>query len=353
MGISGNIVQTVLRFAADRRLWPRQAEMAYDGERAAEIVAAEPEREFVLPVELARNQRQIDGDGLKSIEQSIKKNYHTGWRSESNYSKAGYEADLQAHVYKRLEGDRSTIIPWIANSEPLNAKRILEVGCGTGSSTVALAEQGARVTAIDIDKGALSVAQDRSKIYAVKVEFCLLSANCILDRFGADAFDIVIYFACLEHMTISERLASLRQGWEALCGGGLFIIIETPNRLWHYDSHTSMLPFFHWLPDELAFQYTKFSSRENFCEIYRDYDDENSRLHFLRRGSGMSFHELDLAIMPARELNVISSLSGLHWMQSHSNELGRRYKSLLMSLYPGLHEGFFDEYLYLIIAKNQ
>ncbi len=308
---------------------------------------------FPTPSHLSNNQIQIDRDGMEIIEESIKKNYHTGWRSESNYSKEMYENDLNAHLYRRLESDRSMVVPWLDNATTLQDKRILEIGCGTGSSTVALAEQGAKVTGIDIDEGALSVAKDRSRVYGVEAEYKALNADQIMDAFGADAFDIVIFFACLEHMTIPERLTSLRHAWEMLSNEGLLVIVETPNRLWYFDGHTSQLPFFNWLPDELAFRYSKFSPRNNFRELYREYYAD-SREHFLKRGRGMSFHELEMAICPAQDLNVISSLStyeGIRYKLRRS-KLERRYKSLLMKIYPNIHEGFFGNSLYLILGKK-
>lgn len=167
-----------------------------------------------------------------------------------------------------------------------------------------------------------------------------------------NTFDLVIFFASLEHMALNERLTALSQAWKVLVAGGMFIITETPNRLWYLDSHTSLLPFFHWLPDELAFHYSKFSARENFRELYRELTKE-SELQFLRQGRGVSFHELDVAIRPIQELKVASSLSTFYGMRRKltRSRLQRRYKSLLMKLCPNIHEAFFDEYLDLAIEK--
>jgi 2-polyprenyl-3-methyl-5-hydroxy-6-metoxy-1,4-benzoquinol methylase len=260
---------------------------------------------FPTPARLQNNQIQIDREGLNRIEQSIKKNYHTGWRSESCYSKEMYEYDLHAHRSGRVEIDRRTVVPWLDSARALRDMRVLEIGCGTASSTVAIAEQGAHVTGIDIDEGALAVAKDRLNVFGVQAECRILNANEMKDTFGANAFDMIIFFACLEHMTIAERITSLRDAWEMLPASGLMVIVETPNRLWFFDDHTSKLPFFHWLPDDLAFQYSRFSSRDNFCELYREENAE-SKDHFLRRGRGMSFHEVEMAICPAQNLNVIS-----------------------------------------------
>jgi 2-polyprenyl-3-methyl-5-hydroxy-6-metoxy-1,4-benzoquinol methylase len=307
---------------------------------------------FPIPSHLSKNQIQIDKDGLHAIKKSIRENYHTGWRSESNYSKNMYERDLSAHLYGRLESDRRTIVPWLDNASTLYCKRILEIGCGTGSLTVALTEQGAKVTGIDIDEGALSVANDRLKTYGLEVEFGVLNAVEISNTFGANAFDVIIFSACLEHMTIAERLTSLRNAWKMLPTGGLLVVMETPNRLWYFDGHTSWLPFFYWLPNELAFQYSSFSSRENFRELYREYN-ATAKEHFLRRGRGVSFHEFDIAIEPAKNLKVVSSLSTFRGIRGKlkKTRLDRQYKSILMGIYPNIHEGFFDDTLYLIIKK--
>lgn len=216
-----------------------------------------------------------------------------------------------------------------------------------------LAEQGAKLTGIDIDAGALLVAKERAKIYGVDAEFRVLNAQDISSSFNITKFDILIFFACLEHMTLAERLSSLRMAWEMLPSGGLLIVVETPNRLWYFDNHTSKLPFFHWLPNELAFVYSKFSPRENFRELYKDYN-ATSKEHFLRRGRGMSFHEFDIAIGQTTNLKVISSLStfeGIRYKLKKSR-LDRQYKSILMGIYPNIHEGFFDEGLFLIIEKE-
>jgi len=308
---------------------------------------------FPVPPRISKNFIQIDKDGLRSIEKSIRENYHTGWRSESNYSKEKHNDDLNAHSHGRLESDRRIVVPWLDNATALQNRRILEIGCGTGSSTIALAEQGAKITGIDIDEGALLVAKERSNIYGVNAEFRVLNARDISSNFCGAKFDLIIFFACLEHMTIAERLSSLRDAWEMLPADGLLVVVDTPNRLWYFDGHTSILPFFHWLPNELAFAYSKFSSRENFRELYNEYD-ATSKEHFLRAGRGVSFHEFDIAIGQATNLRVISSLStfeGIRYKLKKSR-LDRQYKSILMSIYPRIHEGFLDDTLYLIIEKR-
>jgi len=142
--------------------------------------------------------------------------------------------------------------------------------------------------------------------------------------------------------------------------GALWCVVETPNRLWYHDAHTSLLPFFHRLPDEVAFAYSRMSSRESFREQYRELD-EDSLLHFLRRGRGVSYHEFDLALGPAQQLDVVSSLTHFHrgrhrfplasWLRRRRST-AFRYERLLAQIAPELHPGFLQPDLDLVLRKQ-
>ena len=45
---------------------------------------------------------------------------------------------------ERLVCDRMEVVPWLDATRSLRGVDILEIGCGTGVSTLALCEQGAR-----------------------------------------------------------------------------------------------------------------------------------------------------------------------------------------------------------------
>ena len=40
-------------------------------------------------------------------------------------------------------------------------------------------------------------------------------------------------------MTLDERLEAIKSTWEATRPGGIWCVVETPNRLWFHDGHTS------------------------------------------------------------------------------------------------------------------
>jgi 2-polyprenyl-3-methyl-5-hydroxy-6-metoxy-1,4-benzoquinol methylase len=305
-----------------------------------------------VPAHLARNHIYLDATATAAVRESLRKHFYQGWRSESNYSPQAAERDLKGHLEGALRRYRTMYVPWLDAARRIAGLRVLELGCGTGSSSVALAEQGAKVTALDIDEASLRVAAERAEVYGLRIEFMKRSADAIAE-FGAGTYDLVIFSASLEHMTNRERLAALRGAWEILSPRGLLCVLDTPNRLWFFDQHTSHLPFFHWLPNDLAFSYCQFSPRENLRTHYTEYNSATEE-HFLRRGRGASFHEFDLAIRPAAQLKVVSSL------RSYRGALRkllvprqkRRYKAMLRSICPDLHEGFFDPTLALIIEKD-
>jgi len=305
--------------------------------------------------------RCTNPEGLRLIETSLKQNFFTqrdAWYGDKAYllTEEG-QTDLQNHLHCRLDKYRETVIPWLNHVIPLSGSRILEIGCGTGSSTVALAEQGADVTAVDVLETSLVVARDRCAAYGLHANFHCANATHVHKILAGQHFDLIIFFATLEHMTISERIVAMENTWDMLSPGSFWCLKETPNRLWHYDSHTSQLPFYLWLPDDLAFLYSQFSPRKNFCDLYRDIS-EDSMLDFLRRGRGVSFHEFELTMKRAEALDVVSSFPifvrernvfrKVAWMLSKKG----RYESFLARVGPKIHRGFYQESLDLIIRKD-
>jgi S-adenosylmethionine-dependent methyltransferase len=305
---------------------------------------------YPIPSVLRNRHTSINVAGVQRIRESIQTHFHQGWRAKDNYSETFYQHDLNAHLHTRLDSDRRFVIPWLNSARSLQGMRVLEVGCGTGSATVALAEQGAHVTAIDIDAPALEVARERCRVHGVIADIQEANAEQLL-KFGP--MDAVLYFATLEHMNHAERMRSLVEAWSILPTGALLAIIETPNRLWFFDEHTSRLPFYNWLPDDLAFMYSRFSSKEIFKDSYREPNVEMMD-HFLRRGRGVSYHEIDVAIAPTESLDTVSSLTSYFgWRRRiRASRLARRYKTFLRQIRPDLHEGWFDIDLNVIIRKH-
>jgi len=280
-------------------------------------------------------------------------------RKENNVGIESVDKNFFEMMDERLVNHRKQIIPWIDSIKRLKGLRILEIGCGNGSSTVGFAEQGAMVTALDVDESLLSDAKNRCQIYGLDVRFYLMNAIEIDKVFTKDDFDVVIFMASLEHMTLDERLQSIKASYELLPRGGLWCIVGAPNRLHFLDSHTSHIPFFHWLPDELGIKYSQFSQRDVYKQdMFNIKDKDEKILQFYRWGRGVSYHEIELAIKPLSELKVISNLT---IFQRNKNLLYKfatkftsnyKYECFLNKLYPNIHRGFFQSYIDMIFEKE-
>lgn len=325
------VVKNSVKESARRIIW-----------RADRGTTADLRRRFV-----ALDPMTVDG-----FRRHLRENWSTGdyWESEVG------RRDIEEHSVGRLIYDRHEYVPWLNELRRLDGARVFEIGCGTGSSVMALAEQGSDVTGIDVVPESVEVSRARLRFFGLR-EPALhrMNATEIAEHFQHGGFDFVIFFASLEHMTHPERLSSLRAAWRLLADGGILCIIEAPNRLWLYDDHTADLPFFHWLPDEIALEYLKRTPKYQASAF--DTTSDGARLELSRRGRGVSFHDIELALGPVSDLDFLvdrqsfqmrqNPLRWLHYRQSTN----RRYANLLRRQCPELPFGLFMPYLNIAIRK--
>jgi ubiquinone/menaquinone biosynthesis C-methylase UbiE len=266
--------------------------------------------------------------------------------------------DLNDQLFSRLERVRKRVVPWLSAVKSLKGANILEIGCGTGSSLVAFCEQGASVTGLDVDPISLEVAAKRLSLFDLNAELVQGNAQEMEALFKGQAFDFIIFSATLEHMTLEERLAALRAAQSIMRQGDFLVVVETPNRLWHYDFHTALMPFYFWLPDELAFEYSKHSKRKNFGDVYHERTDERFK-HFQRRGRGVSYHDFEVAFGDLDRMKVISGLEQfltrplLRFFTDRLRSRGYfKYKVLIGKVGPSINDGFYEPWLNLIFKKS-
>lgn len=97
---------------------------------------------------------------------------------------------------------------WLTKHLPLAHTKILDIGCGGGILTEALAKKGALVTGIDQSEELLHVAQT----HALAAQLCTVTYQHItaeeLSTASPAAFDAVICFELLEHVPDPQLLVS-------------------------------------------------------------------------------------------------------------------------------------------------
>jgi S-adenosylmethionine-dependent methyltransferase len=278
------------------------------------------------------------------------------WSNQTYWDSDIGRHEIDQHAVGRLIFDRHEYVPWLNSLRRLAGARVLEIGCGTGSSIMALIEQGANVTGIDVVPEAVEMTRTRLRCFGVaEPPLHAMNATEIDAHFDHGSFDFVIFFASLEHMTHSERSSSLRAAWRLLAHDGILCIIEAPNRLWLFDNHTGDLPFFHWLPDDIALEYWTRSPRYQSSAF--DITSADATLELYRRGRGVSFHDVELALAPIGDLEVMvdrqtfqMSQNPLRWFYYHQSDR-RRYANMLRRQRPDLPMGLFMPYLDIAIRR--
>lgn len=215
--------------------------------------------------------------------------------------------------FRRRRAAERCLIPWIELSIPLTGKTVLEYGCGTGPVSCAFAPHVARHIGIDIDADGVELARRQAEFYGLEnLHLETAPADEIGSAVGAfrGEVDIFMFYAVLEHMLVNERLSMLRLARDVVRPGGVIVICEAPNRLIAWDWHSSQLPFFAQLPDDLALLYAERSSRPDFLERIRSIcgqDPTAAQTALTRFGRAMSFHELELVFGDLRRHTIASN----------------------------------------------
>jgi 2-polyprenyl-6-hydroxyphenyl methylase / 3-demethylubiquinone-9 3-methyltransferase len=118
-------------------------------------------------------------------------------------------------------------LDWISSLCPLNGLRVLDVGCGGGILSDAMARRGATVTGIDLSTKALKVAQLHAlEAQTLGVTYREISAEAMASE-QAGSFDVVTCMEMLEHV---PNPASVVQACSELVKPGGWVFFSTLNR---------------------------------------------------------------------------------------------------------------------------
>ncbi|HEV7814948.1 MAG TPA: bifunctional 2-polyprenyl-6-hydroxyphenol methylase/3-demethylubiquinol 3-O-methyltransferase UbiG [Janthinobacterium sp.] len=90
-------------------------------------------------------------------------------------------------------------LEWINARAPLAGKKVIDIGCGGGILTEAMAHKGATVTGIDLSEKALKVADLHSLESGAQVRYKLIAAEEMAAQ-EAGQYDVVTCMEMLEHV---------------------------------------------------------------------------------------------------------------------------------------------------------
>jgi SAM-dependent methyltransferase len=148
---------------------------------------------------------------------------------------------------------------------------VLEIGCSAGHMTEYLCEQPevAAIDAFDTDPDFVEIVRVKvDEMRLDKVREVKLFSNDETRRlpWKRDAFDLVLAIGVVEHLP-RDRRAQVDEFYRVLAPGGHIAILDTPNRLFPFETHSIGLPLVQWLPPALAWRYARLFRSAKFGEI--------------------------------------------------------------------------------------
>jgi len=266
---------------------------------------------------------------------------------------------LRIQLCTRLSQASQVFVPWLEQARTLNRLRILEIGCGSGSSTAALARVGAHVTGVDIQSRSLNVARKRLPLLGLDADFVEVAPTWLESDVDAARFpgpyDLIVCYAMLEHLLIPERLNLLALAKNIMQrDGAMLATFETPNRFSPYDWHSSKLAFTDCLPDDLAFAFARArSGRETHPSKRHESFTPEAQRNLYRGGRGVSWHEFDLAF-GIQNLDVVLDGYSAKSIEQKNYKPDGAYEEALADLFarmePPVPRGFCRPSLELLIG---
>jgi 2-polyprenyl-3-methyl-5-hydroxy-6-metoxy-1,4-benzoquinol methylase len=199
--------------------------------------------------------------------------------------------DIQVDLEHRGDTSHALMVRMVGSN-----KRVLDVGCDTGYLGEALNALGNETAGFEVN----DVTAEMARTKLSRVEVGDLEAIDLVDVFGRESFDIVVFGDVLEHLR--DPLRVLRQARPLLAPGGS-VIISTPN-IAHGDIRLALLQgrFRYTKVGILDETHTHFFTRDSLVEFLRDAgfalaDLQRTRAPLFTTEAGVHEEEFDPAVV--------------------------------------------------------
>ena len=128
--------------------------------------------------------------------------------------------------FKPLHDINPLRVNWINERAPLAGQNVLDVGCGGGILSEAMAQRGAQVTGIDMGEAPLAVARLHQLETGVDVTYRQITAEALAEEMPGQ-FDVVTCLEMLEH--VPDPASIIRACYTLVKPGGQ-VFFSTINR---------------------------------------------------------------------------------------------------------------------------
>jgi len=192
---------------------------------------------FAASLERAKQKAQDVADSGERYAQFVQLLRDTDpWRFEK-LSPAALERDCLRIVDHHLVH----LVPRVARYMGSDVHRVLDFGCGSGGSAIALALAYPHVTCIgiDINPREVAIAEQRARLYGVASRctfYCFAPGEALPYQDGA--FDLCLCSSVLEYVVDMKLRGFCIREMTRLLGTGGRLFCSVPNRLYPLEIHT-------------------------------------------------------------------------------------------------------------------
>jgi cyclopropane fatty-acyl-phospholipid synthase-like methyltransferase len=100
--------------------------------------------------------------------------------------------------------------------------RALDLGCGTGTNSIYLAQHGFQVIGVDFSLKAIEMARQKARQAGVVIDFYINDVTRL--DFIREPFDLILDIGCFHNLGPAERARYAENLTRLTCPGGLFML---------------------------------------------------------------------------------------------------------------------------------
>lgn len=158
-------------------------------------------------------------------------------------------------------GPREELVS-LVESKRIDPCRAIDLGCGTASNCIFLAEQGFDVTGIDYSKEAIKLGKKRAFEANVKVDFLVDDLTNLQQVSGK--YDFLVDYGTLDDLNMNDRDLYLKNVIPLTNPGSVFLLFafEWKARWWEKTIYTKLAL----LPGEAEERFSKYFNIEKYSE---------------------------------------------------------------------------------------